>query len=87
MNVFNEEPIQKFTPKTKDSWPIKLAMKYGVKSRERANVVVIVISVILLVITFYIYKQVIFSDTRTDPDDIDSRSFSPAMKAGSERRI
>ena len=59
---FNDEAQYKQAPVQKQqSWPIKLAMKYGAKTEQQANVIVLVISMILIVATVIIYKNLFFS--------------------------
>lgn len=65
MSTFDEEPVQRGIRK-ETPWPIKLAMKYGVKSEKQANTIVMVISVILIVITFFLYKDLYTSSNNDD---------------------
>jgi hypothetical protein len=59
MPVFeDQQPTMR--PAKKKSWPIKLAMRAGCKTEASANTVVILVSVVLLIITAYMYTQVIF---------------------------
>ncbi|MCA9355449.1 hypothetical protein KC865_02765 [Candidatus Kaiserbacteria bacterium] len=51
------------TDKTRyKSWPIKLALKCGAKTEGQATVVVLSISIVLIIITIFIYKELFFEN-------------------------
>ena len=79
-NVFGEQ--QKFHPAAKEvAWPVKLAMKYGAKTERQASAVVIVLSVILIIATVIIYKNLFFS---TPNSNVNINDLPPEIRAQME---
>ena len=69
MEFNDENQYRKKGPAPKvQPWPIKLALKYGAKSEQQANIIVIVISFILIIITVIMYKNLFFSSNNNDAD-------------------
>lgn len=65
MDEFNEENKYRNTSlgEKPQPWPIKLALKYGAKSEKQAHTIVLTISIILIIITIFYYKNMFFPST------------------------
>ncbi|MCA9360378.1 hypothetical protein H6785_01010 [Candidatus Nomurabacteria bacterium] len=57
---FHARPIQK-----KQGWPTKLAYKLGAKDDAQASLFMTIFAVVGLIITFYLYKGILFPSIDT----------------------